>query len=141
MAVRPALRAGRPLLPGRFLVLISVKSPTHGHSAAGRIRSIKNRMTSSGIEPATVRLVTWCLNQLRYLMPPPSTGYFYCVNCFLAIAAFLRVLCNRGRFCFLVPCAFIAFNPVSSEGLRRNGNERQFYTIILRGTSVNAPSS
>jgi hypothetical protein len=42
MAVRlSALRAGHPLPPGRFLVLISVKrlSEPQGHSAAGRIRS------------------------------------------------------------------------------------------------------
>jgi hypothetical protein len=41
MAVRPALRAGRPLPPGRFLVLISDKSRVdpQGHSAGGRIRS------------------------------------------------------------------------------------------------------
>jgi hypothetical protein len=40
MVVRSALRAGRPLPPGIFMVLISVKSlsRTQGHSAAGRIR-------------------------------------------------------------------------------------------------------
>jgi hypothetical protein len=55
-----AVRAGRPLPNGRFLVLISVKrlSRPQDHSAVGRIRSIsKNPMTSSGIEPATFRLV------------------------------------------------------------------------------------
>jgi hypothetical protein len=44
MAVRlSALRAGRALPPGIFLVLISVKrlSRPQGHSAAGRIRSIE----------------------------------------------------------------------------------------------------
>jgi hypothetical protein len=44
MAVRLSpSRTGRPLPPGRFLVLISVKrlSRPHGHSAAGRIRSIE----------------------------------------------------------------------------------------------------
>jgi hypothetical protein len=45
--------AGRPLPPGRFLVLISVKrlSRPQGHNAAKRIRSIENQMSSSGIEP------------------------------------------------------------------------------------------
>jgi hypothetical protein len=44
MAVRlSALRDGRPLPPGRFLVLISVKrlSRPQGHRAAGKIRSIE----------------------------------------------------------------------------------------------------
>jgi hypothetical protein len=27
-------------------------------------------MTSSGLEPATLGLVVWCLNQLRYRVPP-----------------------------------------------------------------------
>jgi hypothetical protein len=38
-----ALRAGRPLTPGKFLVLISVKGlvKLQCHSAAGRIKSIE----------------------------------------------------------------------------------------------------
>jgi hypothetical protein len=31
---------------------------------------LKNPMTASGIEPATFRLVTYCINQLRYRVPP-----------------------------------------------------------------------
>jgi hypothetical protein len=27
------------------------------------------KSTSSGLEPATFRLVGWCLNELRYLVP------------------------------------------------------------------------
>jgi hypothetical protein len=49
MAVRSALRAGRPpFTPGKILLLISVKrlSRPHGHSATGRIRSIEK---SNGI--------------------------------------------------------------------------------------------
>jgi hypothetical protein len=43
-----------------FLVLISVKDrvDTRAHSAAGRIRSVgQNPITTSGLEPATFRLV------------------------------------------------------------------------------------
>jgi hypothetical protein len=45
--------------PGRFLVLISVRGwvDLQGHSAAGRIRPIEKKSTSSGLEPATFRLV------------------------------------------------------------------------------------
>jgi hypothetical protein len=39
-----------------YLFLLGAES-TKGHSATGRIRSIKCPMTSSGIEPATFRLV------------------------------------------------------------------------------------
>jgi hypothetical protein len=61
VAVRlSALRAGRSLPPGRFLVLISVKrlSRPQDPSAAGWITSIeKNPLISLGIEPATIQLV------------------------------------------------------------------------------------
>ena len=50
-----------------LLVLISVRGrgDIHGHSAARRIMSIPIQMTS-GIEPATFRLVAQCLNQLHH---------------------------------------------------------------------------
>jgi hypothetical protein len=50
-----ALRAGRPLPPGRFLVLISVRGRVD-HMAIG-IGQLENPMASLGIEPATFRLV------------------------------------------------------------------------------------
>jgi hypothetical protein len=31
---------------------------------------LKNPMASSGLEPATFRLGAWCINQLRYRVPP-----------------------------------------------------------------------
>jgi hypothetical protein len=56
MAVRlSALDAGRPLPPGRFLVLISVRSWVDRRVIV-RLKGLgqlKNPMTSSGIEPAT----------------------------------------------------------------------------------------
>jgi hypothetical protein len=56
MAVRLlALRARRPLPSGRFLALISARG--QAGLAAGRNTSIENPVTSSGIEPATFRLV------------------------------------------------------------------------------------
>jgi hypothetical protein len=54
-----ALRAGRPLLPGRFLVLISLRGWIDS-SAIVRLEGLgqlNNPMTSSGAEPATFRHV------------------------------------------------------------------------------------
>jgi hypothetical protein len=45
-------------------------SQPQGHSAAGRIMSMKNSNAPSSIEPATFLLVGQCLNQLRYRVPP-----------------------------------------------------------------------
>jgi hypothetical protein len=60
MAVRlSALSAGHPLPPRRFLVLISVRGLVDPRAIV-RLegnRSIENPMTSSGIKPATLRLV------------------------------------------------------------------------------------
>jgi hypothetical protein len=56
-----ALRAGRPSPPGNSLVLISVRGRVDP-TATGRLEGLgqlKNPITSSGIEPATFRLVTY----------------------------------------------------------------------------------
>jgi hypothetical protein len=38
---------------------------------------LKNPVILSEIEPATFRLVAWCLNQLRYRVPPISIVTLY----------------------------------------------------------------
>jgi hypothetical protein len=69
MAVRlSASRAGHPLAPRRFLVFISVRDRVDPRAIV-RLEGLvhlKNPMTSSGIEPATFRLVAQCVNQLCY---------------------------------------------------------------------------
>jgi hypothetical protein len=60
MAVRlSALRAGRPLPPGRFLVLISVRDQVETRAIVRLegLGQLKNAMTSLEIEPSTFRLV------------------------------------------------------------------------------------
>jgi hypothetical protein len=59
---------GRPLPPGRFLVLISVRGSVDPKAIVRLegLGKLKSRMTSTGKEPATFRLVAQCLNQLRY---------------------------------------------------------------------------
>jgi hypothetical protein len=56
MVVRlSALRAGRPLPPGRFLILISIRGGVDPR-AIMRLKGLgelKNPITSSGIEPVT----------------------------------------------------------------------------------------
>jgi hypothetical protein len=72
MAIRlSALRAGRPSSPGRFLVLISVRSLVHPRAIMRleRLCQLKNPMTSSRIKPSTFRLVAPYLSQLRYRVP------------------------------------------------------------------------
>jgi hypothetical protein len=71
MAVRlPALCAGRHFPTGRFLVLISLRGWVNLRAIVrlGGLGKLK-KSTSSGLEPATFRLVTQCLNQLRYRVP------------------------------------------------------------------------
>jgi hypothetical protein len=82
MSVRSALRAGRPLPPGIFLVLISVRgSRPQGHSAAGNIRSIEESNDHIRIEPATFRLIVECLNQYATACPRHSSRPNFVIAC------------------------------------------------------------
>jgi hypothetical protein len=85
MAVRlSALRAGRPLPPGKFLVLISVRGCVDPRTIVllegfGQLKSL---MTSSGIVPQIkIKYITICIKKLRVLVrqrtipterPPPQ---------------------------------------------------------------------
>jgi hypothetical protein len=64
-----ASRAFRPLLPGRFLALISARSRVDPRAVMRleRLNQLKNLITSTGIELATYRLIAECLYQIvRY---------------------------------------------------------------------------
>ena len=65
-----ALRNGRLYHPGNIpgTHFCWRLSRPQGHSAAGRITSMKN-VTPSGIEPATFLIVAQCLNRLRHRVP------------------------------------------------------------------------
>jgi hypothetical protein len=70
MAVTSFLRDVHPLPPGRFLVLISVRSWVGRRTTVllEDLRQFKNPVTLSGVELAAFRLVSKYLNQLRYRM-------------------------------------------------------------------------
>jgi hypothetical protein len=80
MAVRlSALRAGRPLPPGRFLVLISVRGCVDP-KAIVRLEGLGqwiNSMTLTGIEPAISRLVDilHCMMLKSVRVISPCTDY------------------------------------------------------------------
>jgi hypothetical protein len=83
MAMRlSALRAGRPLPPGRFLVLISVRNSVDLRAIVRLegLGQLKNSMTSSVMEPAIFRLVAWCRKQLRYRVPLKDLNPFTIVS-------------------------------------------------------------
>jgi hypothetical protein len=71
MAVRLwALCASRPLPPGRYVVLISVRGRFDPRAIVQleELGQLRNLMTSSGIKLATFQFVAQCLNQVCYRM-------------------------------------------------------------------------
>jgi hypothetical protein len=56
----------RPPLPPKNYSWYSFLLEAQGHSAAGRVISMKNPMTPSGVKPETFHFVAQCLNHLRH---------------------------------------------------------------------------
>jgi hypothetical protein len=63
-----AIHTTHPLPPGRFVVLTSVRGSVDPRTIVRLegLGGLKNPVTSTGIEPATFQLITYCLNQLCY---------------------------------------------------------------------------
>jgi hypothetical protein len=73
MAVRlSALGAGRTLLPGWSQVLIFLRGWVDLRAIVRLegLGQLRNPVSSSGMEPASFRLVAYCLNQLHYRVSP-----------------------------------------------------------------------
>jgi hypothetical protein len=68
-----------PFTPQEFLVLISIRGwvdPNIIVRLEG-LGQMKNLKISSGLEPATLRFVAQCLNQLHYRVPPLASYITY----------------------------------------------------------------
>jgi hypothetical protein len=96
MAVRlSALRVGRPLPPRRFLILISVRGCVVIRIIVRPegVGQLKNRTTSSGIEPAIFRLVDSASTNYATSCPPAAdlcNTQFIITVCNIQISQFLH---------------------------------------------------
>jgi hypothetical protein len=137
MALRlSALCAGRPLPPGRYMVLIAVGAWV-GRRAIVRLQGLgklKNPITSSGIEPATLRLVAQFLYELRYSVPP-SYHYYKTLNefCFResfylpSIWYFLSV-----QMVFCLQVLIVVKRPTKTQ-LHHNTPNKCVFLVSLKG--------
>jgi hypothetical protein len=91
---QPYTPAGRILRPERFLVLNSVRGwiDLRATLRLERLGKLINPVTSSGIETATCRLVSWCLNPLRYRVPQISICVYFILRSYnyLLYSVFLQ---------------------------------------------------